>query len=322
MSLLERIYYFHGRIQDGRYPNSGDLVREFEVSAATAHRDITYLRDRLLAPLAFDQRKNGYYYTDRGFSLPFADTPRLVMLLGLLQKMGEEAGLANLPELRHLQKRISSLVSPERQGIGDLVHCEWIETEEVNPAVFAEVLNGLVARTRLRISYRNLRDSESAREIDPLRLVNYQGRWYILAWCRLRDSRRLFHLARITRAEQTAERTNHALAPDDDWLASSFGIFKGEAATRYWAEILLTGTAAEVVRHQRWHSEQRMDETETGLHLHLPVTDDRELLMKVLQFGSQARVLAPESLRLKAAAEIDNMTQLYNSPEKRCTTDP
>ena len=316
MSLLERIYYFHARIQDGRYPNSGDLVREFEVSAATAHRDIAYLRDRLLAPLVFDQRKNGYCYTDSGFYLPFADTPRLVMLLGLLQKMGEEAGLANLPELRQLQIRISSLVSPERQGIGDLVHCEWIETEEVAPAVFAEVLNGLVTRRRLRITYRSLGDRESAREIDPLRLINYQGRWYILAWCLLRDSRRLFHLARITRAEGTEELVSHGLAPDDDWLSGSFGIFKGEAAARYWAEILLTGTAAEIVRHQRWHPEQRMSETGAGLHLHLPVTDDRELLMKILQFGSQARVLAPESLRLKARIEIDNMMQLYNSPEK------
>ncbi|MHB8790950.1 MAG: helix-turn-helix transcriptional regulator [Desulfobulbaceae bacterium] len=315
MSLLERIYYFHSRIQDGRYPNSGDLAREFEVSAATAHRDITYLRDRLLAPLAFDQRKNGYYYTDSGFCLPFADTPRLVMLLGLLQKMGSETGLANLPELRQLQKRISALVSPERHGLGDLVHCEWIETEEVNPAVFAEVLNGLVSRSRLRITYRSPGGRESEREIDPLRLVSYQGRWYILAWCLLRDSRRLFHLARITEAKETGTEAEHALAPDDDWLAGSFGIFKGEAADRYWAEILLTSTAAQVVRSQRWHPEQRLEETAEGLHLHLPVTDDRELLMKVLQFGSQAQVLAPESLRLKVRTEIANMAHLYNTSE-------
>lgn len=312
MSLLERIYYFHARIQDGRYPNSSDLVGEFEVSAATAHRDITYLRDRLLAPLAFDQRKNGYYYTDSGFRLPFADTPRLVMLLGMLQKMGEETGLTNLPELRQLQKKIAALVSPEQQGIADLVHCEWIETEEVAPAVFAEVLNGLLTRNRLRITYRSPGDRESEREIDPLRLVNYQGRWYILAWCLRRDGRRLFHLARITRAERTETRAKHILAPDDDWLSGSFGIFKGEAEARYWTEILLTGTAASIVRHQRWHPEQKMSETKEGLLLSLPVTDDRELLMKVLQFGSQARVLAPESLRLKARAEIENMAKNYN----------
>ena len=311
MSLLERIYYLHGRIQDGRYPNSGDLVREFEVSPATAHRDIAYLRDRLLAPLAFDQRKNGYYYTDSSFRLPFADSPRLALLLGILQKMGAEAGLAELPELRQLQAKISGLLPPARKEDGDLVHCEWIETEEIAPVVFTEVLTGLRAGTRLRITYRGTGDRETVREIDPLRLVNYQGRWYILAWCLLRNGRRLFHLARITAAARTETSGEHTLDPDDDWLAGSFGIFKGEAAGRYRAEILLTGTAAEIVRHQRWHSEQRLAETADGLLLSLPVSDDRELLMKVLQFGSQARVLAPASLRTKIKTETERMTQLY-----------
>ena len=81
-------------------PNSGDLVREFEVSAATAHRDIAYLRDRLLAPLDFSQRKNGYYYTNTDFRLPFEDMPGLVLLLGMLQKMAGETGLTDLPELQ------------------------------------------------------------------------------------------------------------------------------------------------------------------------------------------------------------------------------
>lgn len=314
MSLLERIYYVDSRIRDGRYPNSGDLVREFEISPATAHRDIAYLRDRLLAPLAFDQRKNGYYYTDGAFRLPFADSPRLALLLGILEKMGAEAGLADLPELGQLRDRISGLLPPARKGSGDLVHCEWIETEEVAPEVFTEVLAGLRAGTRLRITYRGTGGRETAREIDPLRLVNYQGRWYILAWCLLRDARRLFHLARITSATRTETGSAHALAPDDDWLSGSFGIFKGEAATRYWAEILLTSTAAEIVRYQRWHPEQRLTESKEGLHLHLPVADDRELLMKVLQFGSQAQVLAPASLRRKIQREAARMNKLYNEP--------
>jgi predicted DNA-binding transcriptional regulator YafY len=149
------------------------------------------------------------------------------------------------------------------------------------------------------------------REIDPLRMVNYQGRWYILAWCLLRDARRLFHLARITEAKEAETKAEHALDPDDDWLAGSFGIFKGEASARYWAEILLTSTAAEIVRHQRWHAQQSLEETPAGLLLSLPVSDDRELLMKVLQFGSQAQVLAPESLRKKMVHEIGRMAKRY-----------
>lgn len=311
MSLLERIYYFHDRTRHGRYPNSGDLVREFEVSPATAHRDIAYLRDRLLAPLAFSQRQNGYYYTDDGFQLPFEDTPQLILLLGLLEKIAAETGLQGLPELKKLQTKVQELIGRSKKDIRDVIHCEWIGTEPVDPKIFGAVLHGLLNCCRVDITYHSPAGKQSRRHIEPLKLVSYQGRWYILAWCRLRESRRMFHLARITAAEPTETTSENRLAADDDWLTGSFGIFKGDADARFTAQILFTGTAAEIIRRQRWHPAQHITETEQGLILHLPVADDRELLMNVLQFGSRARILQPAQLQEKIRLEIDKMACLY-----------
>ncbi|MDH3329668.1 MAG: WYL domain-containing protein [Desulfobulbaceae bacterium] len=313
MSLLERIYYFHSRIMGNRYPNSGDLVREFEISSATAHRDIAYLRDRLLAPLAFSQQKNGYYYTESGFRLPFEDTPRVVMLLSMLQKIAGETGLTDLPELKKLQQRLSELVNKDNRTIENLVHCEWVEIEPVDAQIFAGVLNALLTGTQLHITYRSPAGNRSERMIDPLKLVNYQGRWYILAWCHLRGSRRMFHLSRIDKSVEGDSRAAHRLEPDDDWLTGSFGIFKSGSGERFRAEILLQGTAAEIVRHQRWHPGQEITPTSDGLVLNLPVSDDRELIMKVLQFGSQARIIHPAELRRKVRDEIKKMAGLYKN---------
>lgn len=311
MSLLERIYYFHSRILNNRYPNSNDLVREFEVSSTTAHRDIAYLRDRLLAPLAFSQRKNGYYYSESGFLLPFEDTPRLVMILGMLQKMAGETGLTDLPELQKLRKKLTELMNIDNRAVGDLIHCEWIETESVDAKIFTDVLHCLLNGTQLHITYRPLAGTDTERTVDPLKLVNYQGRWYCLAWCNLRGSRRLFHLARITASKQMNSKADHRLAPDDDWLKGSFGIFKSGPEGRYQAQVLLKGTAAEIVRHQRWHPDQKIKETRGGLVLSLPVSDDRELIMKVLQFGAQAFIVHPKELRQKVRDEIQKMAGLY-----------
>ncbi len=316
MSLLERIYYFHARIQNDRFPNSNDLVREFEVSSATAHRDIAYLRDRLLAPLEFNQQKNGYYYREEGFRLPFEDTPRLVLLLGMLQKMAEETGLTDLPELKKLQNKLKELAHTDNQEIAKLVHCEWVETEPVDAKVFTDVLTSLLNDTRLGISYRPPAGEEIERLVDPLKLVNYQGRWYVLAWCSLRKSRRMFHLARISETSPTDTKKEHMLQSDDDWLSGSFGIFKGDRSSRFTAEVLFTGTAADIIRHQRWHPEQSILETNDGLVLKLPVADDRELIMKVLQFGSQARIIHPERLLQKIQNEIEKMAGLYKKMEK------
>ena len=309
MSLLERIYYFHSRIQDGRFPNATDLAEEFEVSAATAHRDIAYLRDRLLAPLHFDQRKNGYFYEDEDFRLPFEDSPRIVLFLGVLSSMASETGLETLPELKQLQKKLSSMVLSHRAHIEDLIHCEWIEVQPVDKVVFDTVINGLLESMQLDIQYGDKQQQKKLRRIDPLKLVHYQGRWYLLAWCHLRQGKRLFHLSRIQSIRTTGQQVEHRLQPDDEYLTGVFGIFKGKA--RFTAIISLTGRAAEIVREQHWHPDQQIEQTETGILLHLPVADDRELIMKVLQFGDEAEVIAPAPLREKIKKRITAMANQY-----------
>ncbi len=309
MSTLERIYYLHARIRAGRYPNTTSLVREFEISPATAHRDVAYLRDRLLAPLAFDQRRNGYYYTDTAFHLPFENSPPLVLILGLLGTMARQTGLAGLPELEELKQRIQGLIFPGQRKIEDLLHCEWVEMEPVDRDVFRDVLNSLRKQCRLRFIYRSGTGSVSERTVDPLKLVSYQGRWYLLAWCHLRGERRMFHLGRIAGSSLLADPADHHLDRGDDWLTASFGIFKGPP--RFRATIRFTGKAARIVRNQLWHTDQEMRADGDDILLTLPVADDREIMMKILQFGAGARVIAPQELRQKLGREIHRMAALY-----------
>jgi predicted DNA-binding transcriptional regulator YafY len=124
----------------------------------------------------------------------------------------------------------------------------------------------------------------------------------------------MFHISRITRAKPTGDKISFLAGLEESYLQSSFGIFKGGSIET--AEILFTGTAAELVRHQHWHRDQQVEETREGVLLRLPVSDDREIAMKILQYGSLARVLAPERLQLKVAQEIEAMTALY-APDRR-----
>lgn len=311
MSLLERIYYFHEELKNSRYPNATSLVSQFEISPATARRDIAYLRDRLLAPIAFDQLKNGFYYTQEGFGLPFEKSPKIIFLLGMLSKIADEAGLGSLEEVQSLETKLSELVFPEYSRLVDAIHCEWVEVESIQPAIFEAIIEATVTRKTLKILYRSAQSAKSERVLEPLRLVSYQGRWYLLAFCRLRQGKRLFHIARILDAlpgKETFKRQS-----DDNYssyLNSAFGIFKGEVL--FNATIRFTSTAAELVRYQRWHRDQRIEETEGGILMHLPVNDDRELLMKILQYGSMAQVVAPDELRQRIYQEARAITAQYD----------
>lgn len=310
MSLLERIYYFHEELKHNRYPNAGNLINHFEVSPATARRDIAYLRDRLLAPLAFDQSNNGFYYTQEGFGLPFEKSPKIVFLLGMLNKVAEEAGLGSLAEVQSLEQRLSQLVTPQYSDLVEAIHCEWVEVETIEPTIFDAIIEATVHHKVLQIRYRSALGQNSERALEPLRLVNYQGRWYLLAFCRLRGNIRMFHIARISAAVVGRDGfSRHCHDNYNAYLNSAFGIFKGKVL--FHATILFTSTAAELVQNQRWHRDQVIETTNEGVVMHLPVNDDRELIMKILQYGSMARVIAPDQLRRRIHDEARAITALY-----------
>ena len=304
MSLLERIYFFHDELQRNRYPNSRTLMREFEISLPTAKRDIAYLRDRLLAPLEFNPARNGFYYSDSSFNLPFANTPRIIFLLGILNRLAEETGLSSLPEIRQLEDKLIGMIPRGSSLITDSIQCEWVEVEYPDPAIFDVIIEAIVKKYQLEIAYQSLQLQKTARVIEPLRLINYQGRWYLLSWCTLRRDYRIFHLARILQAKLGDRGTiTDRTVPAE--LNRSFGIFKGSPL--YDAEILFTGYAAQLIKNQFWHKDQKIEKKKEGILLKLPVRDDREIIMKILQYGSQAQVLQPPQLREKIAEEIHTM---------------
>jgi predicted DNA-binding transcriptional regulator YafY len=311
MSLLERVYFLHAELSANRYPNSKTLIEAFEISQPTARRDFAYLRDRLLAPLAFDHQQNGFYYTQDDFNLPFENSPRIVFLLGMLSRLAEETGLSELPEIRQLEKRLASMVGQEDGHITESIHCEWVEVEHPDPAIFDTIIEAVVKKRQLRIAYRSPAKKTTERLVEPLKLINYQGRWYLSAWCLLRGDRRMFHLARIGSAElgEKANAVIAATAKAADNLDRSFGIFKGPP--RYIAEILFTGTAAELVKNQVWHKDQEIKETIEGAVLRIPVHDDREIMMKVLQYGGQAVIMGPSHLQQRMIKALQDMRNIY-----------
>lgn len=70
MANLHRLQWIDARIRAGKYPNAGELARQFEISHRQALRDFEYLRDSLGAPLAYSAQHRGFYYTAEAYVLP------------------------------------------------------------------------------------------------------------------------------------------------------------------------------------------------------------------------------------------------------------
>ncbi|MGY0059879.1 helix-turn-helix transcriptional regulator [Streptomyces sp. LZ34] len=65
----------------------------------------------------------------------------------------------------------------------------------------------------LRLSYVDAAGRASDRVVEPAGLLTADGRWYLIAWCRIRRAGRGFRLDRIAAAAPTGERAHpHDLA--------------------------------------------------------------------------------------------------------------
>ncbi|MDW6061127.1 WYL domain-containing protein [Streptomyces sp. FXJ1.4098] len=80
-------------------------------------------------------------------------------------------------------------------------------------AVRAAVEQAVTDNMVLRLSYVDAAGRESDRVVEPAGLLTADGRWYLIAWCRIRRAGRGFRLDRIASAAPTGEQARpHDLA--------------------------------------------------------------------------------------------------------------
>lgn len=69
MNANTRIQWLHKKIAQNSYPNAQRLAERFKISHRQAQRDLDYLRSKLGAPVEYDNRRKGFYYS-QPFTLP------------------------------------------------------------------------------------------------------------------------------------------------------------------------------------------------------------------------------------------------------------
>jgi predicted DNA-binding transcriptional regulator YafY len=69
-NALTRIAFIDGEIARGNFPNCTKLGGYFECSPMTIQRDIDFMRSVMNAPVAYDPRRRGYYYTEETYRTP------------------------------------------------------------------------------------------------------------------------------------------------------------------------------------------------------------------------------------------------------------
>jgi predicted DNA-binding transcriptional regulator YafY len=180
---------------------------------------------------------------------------------------------------------------------------------------FKEIIDqaneAVLKKHHIRIIYHTMsRQKESERVIAPYKLWFFDGTFYLLGHCQLRNDVRLFAVDRIKKLEPMSTSFESPENFDiESVLHSSFGAFIGEVKK---VEIRFSPEVAGYVMEKIWHKSQTIEQQADGsVIFRAEVAGTKEIKFWVMSWGASAQVLAPESLREEIAAEAAGMLQNY-----------
>jgi len=169
------------------------------------------------------------------------------------------------------------------------------------PATLAVIRDALRSRRKVRIRYRAGGDeAPTERTIAPHATALASGAWYVVAYCDRSEGLRFFRADRIEAADATEQSIGEERV-DVGALLASGRAFAAEAATAM--------TVRYSPRIARWIAEREGHPlaADGSLTMEHPVADTDWAMRHVLQYGPDAEVVAPDTIREAIAERLDEM---------------
>jgi len=210
---------------------------------------------------------------------------------------------ATLPPeyINYLQRIEKSL----KVGFGS--YKEYGQQTEVLNTINQAVLNGKYIEM---IYFTMSRKKETRRKVAPYKIWFFDGTFYLIGHCLLRDAVRLFAIDRIKSLHLTEESFQ---VPEDfsteDFMRSSFGTFVGNPTT---VKIHFESEIAGYIQEKIWHENQEIKPQADGSVIFTAtVAGTDEIKFWILSWGSKATVLEPAVLRDEIQSEAEAMYAKY-----------
>lgn len=301
MSREARLKFIDRKIKQNGKVTIKESAEYHQVSIRTIKRDIEYLRFSLNAPLEYSREKGGYYYTDEFRLFNFAGE-KLLIFYALLKKIIKKNNF-----LPTSSEEIMSLLEEKMEKnylkISERIIYNFSETEPVDLEDFKDIITSIEQQKRVKITYTSGKGKESKREVEAELIVNYNGSWYLIAFCHKAQDLRTFAFSRIADYEVT-DLTNSKIFTKEElnnFFNESFGIYLGNKKEN--VEILFYEPAMYTVKKQIWHQDQKITkgENKKGKYLKftIPAANFEEIIAKTLAYSPFAEIISPDLVREK-----------------------
>lgn len=183
------------------------------------------------------------------------------------------------------------------------IDCDYGQAASLRPKI--KTLSQAIQQSRiLDIKYTDARGCVSYRSIEPYTLVFKVGAWYIYAMCDLRGEFRLFKLSRISDLRITSKR----FVKTDSKLLEKLEL---EFYNEYYIDLEFEFFPTVLENVTDWLGASAVTERGTKYVACAEVPYTKDLLKRLLSFGSSINVLNPADIRDKLKAEAKRMIDIY-----------
>ena len=327
MSQAARLRDFVAILENSQLPvPRSRLLLELEISLATFKRDLDVLRDQMHAPIKWvageGGRERGYVLEDKGWSSGKLGLPRAwfsaseIYALLMIHELASHIGPGLLAEhLQPLITRVTLMMGAAEDSPDDVrakVRLLSSASRRRASPHFEIVASAAVKKRRLKILYfTRSRNEKSERTVSPQVILHYKENWYLVAWCHKADGLRMFALDAIEVASVVNESAKAVPKKQvSELIGRDFGIYSG--AKRQWAKLSFSAKQTPWVKSETWHAEQTLEMAAGGgCVLSVPYSDARELMLEILRFGPEVKVLAPPQLQKDVAQRLREAAAQY-----------
>ncbi|MCJ8300757.1 MAG: YafY family transcriptional regulator [Pseudomonadales bacterium] len=208
LAVLE-LLQSHGRL------SGADLALRLNLDRRTLRRYIAALED-LGIPIMSERGRYGGYSLMPGFKLPpmmFEDNEAMALSLGLLaaQQCGLVQSDSAFASARSKLERV--MPEPLRKKVRAIHHAITIDVAKstvtaANNSTVLELSCAAANQQQVSIQYRSAAAIGSSRIVDPYGVAFYLGRYYLVAYCQLRNDIRTFTVERIVQLQTLATNFN------------------------------------------------------------------------------------------------------------------
>jgi predicted DNA-binding transcriptional regulator YafY len=179
------------------------LANKLEVSLRSVQRYVAQLQD-LGIPVESSRGVGGAYRLKPGFRLPplmLTDDEALAVSLGL--RTFESLGLsafapATSSALSKLKRVLPKNLAEHVNVIQEAIELEpsWWSVS-IDTKLLMTAASAVQARAPMMFAYRAFDGTQTRREVEPYSVLYHDGRWYLVAYCRLRLAVRSFRFDRM-----------------------------------------------------------------------------------------------------------------------------